>query len=1017
MPAIQPRAMHVPAGLPIDESTRPEALEVGQANTSNVNVRSEERGTLCKRLGFASLPGTTRFDATTRSSGGRLFSHKDRVCTIDGTQLDVYDEDKALAAVAGRPSECRVSTRPMAASSTTDVFDIALCNGYLVTASNLQAPKDGKHRVWCHVETADGVVVRKQEQVYTATSSSDTLNATLGTYGVYVILFATDTGTGNIVGYYLDTTSAATIATGWQSIGNLATDKVTSGTGDYIFSTHSLSDRVALAYINSSAGASRVTVKTVRYSGVVETQTVNTSSVTPSSVGVEGSISDTLWVAWNETTSIKMIGLDADVLATTLATTATVITTSASANTAAPFIISESTAGAARIVVTADLVTSFRRITTSAGAVATSGSQVDLQVTHPNCRPFTYGGRYYAVFCYGYGNNPQKHAILCDFTDVGTYPWLRPVAHLFPSLIDTGLAVFHLHPAAMSATKYAIALPVITSGARASTITLVEFEFASLDRWDTAPSGDSTLISGGILGYLDGARYIEASFLHAPSTPSGATAAGSPGRTGDYRYVAVFEEQDAAGQWCISSVSSPSSVVTLAGQDATVTTYPLTMSHRISATLDPRLVVSFYRTDSTGEPPYYYAGSVENDTSAAITFTDSVSDATLITRALLYGTGNLPGVNGSGQDRRAPPYANHVVRYGDMLVIASGTDLWWSGQLVVGEGPWFNPVFQVPVPGSGEVTGLAVQDGTLYAFKRTAIYAVAGEAPSDNGSSGGLGSPRRLATDVGCVRSRSIVATGLGIFFQSERGIEMLTRAGEVVWVGEQVEDTLADWPIVTSAVLDERNNVVRFSLADSLSSGQVATNGRDLVFDLGLRAWISVDDKRGSIASQASQDAAMVYLDGDWRYAWQSNAGVVYYERDEDDASAYLDGSSWVTAQYELPPWKLGLQQEQRIYEVAVRVERHSAAGLTVECAHDGGAYAAVTSDKVWTESATSSQRVLPYRPKPRSYMVQFRVKDTSPATLGTGQGFTFVGISADIAPIQGATRGTPRVATSLRR
>ncbi len=393
-----------------------------------------------------------------------------------------------------------------------------------------------------------------------------------------------------------------------------------------------------------------------------------------------------------------------------------------------------------------------------------------------------------------------------------------------------------------------------------------------------------------------------------------------------------------------------------------------------------------------------------------------MSDATLATQAQLYGSGNLPGTNGAGQDRRAPCALSHLVSYADMLVGSYASTLYYSAGPVEGEGTWFSPAFLATVPGTGDITGLAAQDGTLYVFKSGSVYAIAGESPSDSGSSGGFGSPRRLACDVGCTEPDSLVVTSAGIFFRSARGIELLTRSGSVVPIGAEIQTTLADFPIVSSATLDDHEGLVYFTLAAAESGGLVSGDGRDLVFDLAVGGWMSVDDKRGASAHEASQDSAMVSIASKPRFAWLGVDGTVRYEKLATDADAHLDGSSFVTSQYELPPIKLGLQQEQRVYEIMALFERHSAAGLLIEVANDFGDYDAA-DNKAWTEAATLGERQLSFRPKAHGEAVQLRVSDTAPAVLGTGKGFTFVGISADIAPKQGPTRATPRLAVAGRR
>ncbi len=481
----------------------------------------------------------------------------------------------------------------------------------------------------------------------------------------------------------------------------------------------------------------------------------------------------------------------------------------------------------------------------------------------------------------------------------------------------------------------------------------------------------------------------------------------------------------------MSGVSLPSAPIAVTNKTITVTVPPLAVTSRLydQAALSTSVRVAWYRTATGGEPPYYRLGSTASDpTQPTVSFADDVDDTVLATRAKLYAP-QLPGTVGESLDRRAPPGLRHVVSFADMLVGSKGDSLFYSGQPVYGEATWFSPVFEVPLSGGGEVTALAVQDGNLVVFKRGRIYIVPGEIPSDNGAAGGLGQARLISSDVGCIDATSVVATSLGVFFQSERGLEIFTRSQTVEWLGEPIQDTLAAYPYVTSAVVDIRNSLVRFSLAGSLESdGAVGSTyydeesqafngvgGRDCIFDLALKMWVSVDTKAtGDVVQVASQHAGCV----GGRYAWLSSAGVVYLEKDADDATAYLDDTTeWITAQYELPPWKLGLAQDHRIYEMMLVFQRHSEAGLTIEVAEDYGAYAAVTPDKVWTAADLAGVGKISFRPRERGHAVQLRVRDTAPVSVGSGRGFTWLGFSADIAPKQGPTKGTPRINTELRR
>lgn len=1005
--ATPPQLVQMAFAAGLDESQQGEVLDPMAGFAVLQNVRQDKRGGLSKRLGYASLGQTVggsslRLDSTLRAAGNRLCTHKDALCTIDGTYLDSYLSTLQVSAVRSRVPEAGVTTRTLAAVATSGgLYDIVLCNGYIATCTL----RDAVH-VSVGVEDTAGVVIRAPETVFTTTVTET--SATLLTYSTYIILLASDSTTGDVAAYYLNTASAATLTTGWVSIGNVATDKATTGVECLALSGQSLTNRVAFAYVNDSGGVSQVTVKTMTIAGVVETATVNTNSVTPSCVAVEGSIADTLWVSWNETTAIRLMGLDADALAVTLATTATILTVTTSPGASAPFIQSSTTAGAGRLAVN-DGTSSLWRVrgfATNTGAVVTSGADQSIRGAKQTTRPFLLGGRYYAVFT----NGEARVAILCDYTDVLTSRWLRPVASVFPNLSHAP-GFNALHPQTLSATTVAVGIPVVRS-ALASCVELITYDFADEGCWAPASHNGSTFFSGGLLSYFDGRRVAEASFLYAPKTPTAADSAGGSGVTGPVRYVATYEEVDADGNWCISGVSTASAELSITDNEATVTVEPLAISGRLSATADPRVRVALYRTLQGAEPPYYFVTSTPNDTSGVLTFTDGFDDATLSTARKLYAP-NLPGVNGDAQDRRAPPYARHLVSYNGMLVIATGSELWWSGQTISGEGTWFTPAFYVPIDGPGEVTAVAVQDGTLYVFKRKAVFALAGEAPSDNGASGGLGSPRRLAVDVGCLDWRSVVATSLGIFFLSERGIELLTRSGAVQWIGEAVQTTLASFPVVSSAVLDDRNGLVRFSLAASESGGRVSGNGRDLVYDLSLGTWQSVDDKSGVSAHEASQDAAMLYVDGLWRYGWLGTDGTIYYERLSSDGSAYLDGSTWITMSAETAWLKLGgIQGRHHVNKVLLLARKSTRADLNTYLSYDY----ATTSKTVMTRAAndidtlsTAIDRIQvehQLHDEAEGQAIKVKFEDATPTggTVSTGKGATWIALTFEGVPKQGA-------------
>jgi hypothetical protein len=329
---------------------------------------------------------------------------------------------------------------------------------------------------------------------------------------------------------------------------------------------------------------------------------------------------------------------------------------------------------------------------------------------------------------------------------------------------------------------------------------------------------------------------------------------------------------------------------------------------------------------------------------------------------------------------------------------------------VPGETPWHHDTLQIPIESEDEVIALASVDGSAVVFTRRAIFVVPVEPSNAAISAGGFGVPRRLAVNAGCLDPRSVVVTGLGVFFQSDRGIEILTRSLSVEYIGEKIQTTFANYPNVVAAVLDVRNSLVRFSLAQTGST----TVGIDAVFDLTIQQWSTFDVKTGAGASAQSVSAAYGIHSGEWRYLWLESDGTVHFESN----TSWLDkSSSWVPLKW-IPAWvKTELQREHQFWQSVLLHDRKTACGLLAEFATDWADFSS-GDDKVWTEAEFANfTRQVELRWTKRGQAFKARISDSAPAVLGTGQGVELVGLSIDLAPHQGATQGTPRVAEAARR
>ena len=1014
--AVPPTLIQVPFAGGIDQSQRAEVVDPSTAWTTLENMRQHTRGSMGKRYGFTAQ--TTSRLSGSRSAGFKLFALALQACCIDGHYLDVYSPTAGVNVTRDRVPEASVKRLPVQYTGLTPYrWELIYVNGYLIAA--VTSTDGSTITLSTLVIDATSYTTLKQETFSSAMPIAALTGPRLVNIGNTIALVY-QSGTNTISGRTMSVSSSSGINTGWSGTTSLVTDAHASG----YYDAHGMETRFALAYANTSGGTDQLSIETFNSSLTsVDSTTVNTSSATPtfSSISLAGSEADTLWVSWGETATLKACGLDGGNLSSVLATTVSAFTAN-EVNNAAMVVTGT---GTARITAASNY--SSQRYRYSSGLLGISGGAATIGSTYRwwwmvNAgRPILVDSRVYAPVHYATidGENNDNALFFVDVSeDSGT---VRPVASIAPGLAY-GSQTGSPHTAQISSTKYAVLTPVqrtgtVTRGVGAG-LELAVLDFADPTRWQPAQDATSCTLSGGITTYFDGTSVCEAAFLVRPGRPPNPTvnaAAGSITISVGWRYVVVYEHVDAAGNVHTSGVSDPSgSTGAIASkQDVAVVVPNLYITSRYDASnTAPKVRVVLYRTTDGGSL-YYRLGELTNTTSfSESTYTDTTVDATLTANALLY---RQPVNQSTSLDRRAPPGFRAVTFYNDMLVGVAddGYTLWPSAQPVIGEGRWWSPALQVPIYEGGDITALAAQDGTLFAFKRRSIFAVTGDAPSDNGLQGGLGAPRRLAVDVGCIDPRSVVVTSLGVFFQSERGIELLTRSQSVEWVGEAIQDTTTSYPICTAATLDPSQNVVLFELASAETSNQVSGTGRTAVFDLAVKSWVSTDRRKNSAgtADTPAQSGAIIYTGSAYRYAWLGTDGRVYAED-----RTYLDpGSAWITMRAESAWFKLsGVQGWQAMNRLLILGKRSTDHDLSLSLAYEySDTY---KTAQVWTDTALDAVNAAWPRQQLEHQLhddaegraVRLKFEDATPTggTVGTGEGATWIALAFEGAAREGAAK-----------
>ena len=193
----------------------------------------------------------------------------------------------------------------------------------------------------------------------------------------------------------------------------------------------------------------------------------------------------------------------------------------------------------------------------------------------------------------------------------------------------------------------------------------------------------------------------------------------------------------------------------------------------------------------------------------------------LLAQPYLYTTGGV-------LDNVSPPSAKVMCIHQNRLILGGADDttvIWMSKELTPTEAPGFNEALTLTISDAGAVTGLASLNGNLIIFKRSAIFVVPGVLPDATGAAPSMGEPIKLPAGVGCIDHRSVLETPMGVFFQSERGLEILPPSLQVQLIGDKIVDTLTEYPKVVSAIHYANDQEARFLLEKSDGTSRVLVN------------------------------------------------------------------------------------------------------------------------------------------------------------------------------------------------
>jgi hypothetical protein len=546
----------------------------------------------------------------------------------------------------------------------------------------------------------------------------------------------------------------------------------------------------------------------------------------------------------------------------------------------------------------------------------------------------------------------------------------------------------------------------------------IQVDFADKRRHSSVRFGECLYFSGGVVSQWDGVQLVENSYIQSPRTGAPVQTGVGTMADGTYQMCLVYEEYDDAGEVSRSIPSEIRTINVAAGGGTAaiaIDLYPLTLTMRQDfARQTPKVQLALYMSvvnPPATAPVVFYrhlavdsTSNIDNDWNRTTVYAYAITAPVSTSNPRLYTDGNvLPNDPVWGG-------ATLLALHKERLWASGGEDpevLYYSQPRVAGEPALFSLFQSIRIPGE-TITALASLDDALIVFTETKIFGIFGDGPDATGNTttGQFSDPIPIASDTGCIESRSVATIPSGVVFQGQRGLMQLDRGRQLTFIGEPLQDSTYRWDSTTYSVVQACTVVPGESQVRWLVAESTNTSSRVFVWDYSVNKWAVWH----YFAGAHFRDAAMAGSVAQVWAALRTSDSDLYFESPTSRSDNAGAGAVWYGVAVLTGDIGFGNPLElKRLRRVGVLFDRVGTGGMIVSVFRSGGGVTG-PPQYIWTEAEVAAldtanpSAVRCHVRNQKGYHWRIRVEETSAAAPDGG--LAFIGLQFEVASIGKTTR-----------